>query len=129
VLAELVRTDRDHHRPIAGDSEQAAHLKVLARSHQSLIWSRQRQANLLRSTLREFYPAALQAFSTDLFGRDALAVLAIAMTPAAGKALSEQQVQRRCACGRLGFGTILGCRDIARISVICSMWSRWPDIC
>ena len=39
--------------PIAADSELAAGVKVLARSHQSLIWSRQRQANLLRSTLRE----------------------------------------------------------------------------
>lgn len=101
VLAELVRTDRAHHRPIVGDSEQAAHLKVLARSHQTLIWSRQRQANLLRSTLREFYPAALQAFSGDLFGRDALAVLRIATTPEAGKALSEQRVEQALrAAGR-----------------------------
>jgi len=94
VLAELVRTDRAHHRPIAGDSEQAAHLKVLARSHQNMIWSRQRQANLLRSTLREFYPAALQAFSTDLFGRDALAVLAIAATPEQGKQLRVSQIEK-----------------------------------
>ena len=94
VLAELVRTDRAHHRPIAGDSEQAGQLKVLARAHQNMIWSRQRQANLLRSTLREFYPAALQAFSTDLFGRDALAVLAIAPTPEAGKALRPSQVEQ-----------------------------------
>jgi hypothetical protein len=35
---------------------------VRARTHQNLIWSRQRQANALRSTLREFYPAALAAF-------------------------------------------------------------------
>jgi transposase len=101
VLAELVRTDRAHHRPIAGDSEQAAHLKVLARSHQNMIWSRQRQANLLRSTLREFYPAALQAFSTDLFGRDALAVLAVAATPEQGKLLRVSQIEKALrAAGR-----------------------------
>jgi hypothetical protein len=94
VLAELVRTDRARHRPVAGDSEQAGHLKVLARSHQNLIWVRQRQANLLRSTPRELYSAALRAFSTHLFGGDALAVLAIATTPAASKALSEQQVEQ-----------------------------------
>lgn len=93
VLAELVRNDRDHHRPIAGDSELAAGVKVLARSHQNMIWARQRQTNLLRSTLREFYPAALQAFSTDLAGRDALAVLALASTPEQGRALSIGQVQ------------------------------------
>ena len=101
VLAELVRNDRDHHRPIAGDSELAAGVKVLARSHQNLIWARQRQANLLRSTLREFYPAALQGFSSDLVGRDALAVLALAPTPDKGKALTVGQVEKTLrAAGR-----------------------------
>ena len=46
-----------------------------------MIWSRQRQANTLRSMLREFYPAALAAFGDDLAGRDALAVLAAAPDP------------------------------------------------
>lgn len=101
VLAELVRNDRDHHRPIAEDSELAAGVKVLARSHQNLIWSRQRQANLLRSTLREFFPAALQAFSADLAGRDALAVLALAPTPDKGKTLKLSQVEKALrAAGR-----------------------------
>src|SRR5438874_2292806 len=31
VLAELVRLDRDHHRPVAGDSAIAEQVKVLAR--------------------------------------------------------------------------------------------------
>ena len=53
VLAELVRLDRAHHRPVAGDSDTAEHVKVLARTHQSMIWSRQRQSNMLRSMLRE----------------------------------------------------------------------------
>jgi transposase len=93
VLADLVRTDRQHHRPIAGDSELGEAVKVLARTHQNLIWSRQRQTNALRSALREFYPAALQAFSDDLAGRDALAVLAKAPTPAAGAALRVTQIE------------------------------------
>jgi transposase len=91
VLADLVRTDRDRHRQIAGDSDLAEAVKVLARTHQSLIWSRQRQRNLLRSTLREFYPAALAAFD-DLEGRDALAVLAVAPSPLLGKALSRSKI-------------------------------------
>ena len=91
VLADLVRTDRDAHRPVAGDSELAEAVKVLARAHQNLIWSRQRQSNLLRSTLREFYPAALAAFD-ELAGRDALAVLAIAPNPLRGKALSRSKI-------------------------------------
>jgi hypothetical protein len=92
VLAEIVRKDREHHRVVAGDSEQAEVVKALARTHQTMIWTRQRQANQLRSMLREFYPAAHEAFGDDLAGRDALAVLAIAPTPAAGRALSRSRL-------------------------------------
>jgi hypothetical protein len=93
VLAELVRLDRDHHRPVAGDSAVAEHVKVLTRTHQSMIWSRQRQTNTLRSMLREFYPAALVAFGDDLAARDALAVLAAAPTPEQGRALTPARVR------------------------------------
>ena len=92
VLAELVRLDRAHHRPVAGDSDTAEHVKVLARTHQSMIWSRQRQSNMLRSMLREFYPAALVAFGDDLTGRDALAVLAVAPSPEQGRRLTTARV-------------------------------------
>lgn len=88
ILAEIVRLDRAHHRPIAGDSTLAEQVKVLARTHQSLIWARVRHANTLRSLLREYYPAALLAFADDLAGRDARAVLAVAPTPATGRALT-----------------------------------------
>jgi hypothetical protein len=92
VLAEIVRIDRDHHRPMTGDSDLAEAVKALARTHQTMIWTRQRQANQLRSMLREFYPAALVAFGEDLAGRDALAVLALAATPAAGRVLTRTRV-------------------------------------
>ena len=92
VLAELVRLDRAHHRPVAGDSAIAEHVKVLTRTHQSLIWSRQRQTNALRSMLREFYPAALAAFGEDLAGREALAILALAPSPEAGRRLSQSKI-------------------------------------
>jgi Transposase/Transposase IS116/IS110/IS902 family len=91
VLAELARTDGHNHRPIAGDSDLAEAIKVLARAHQGLIWTRQRQLNQLRSTLREFYPAALAAFS-ELGHPDALAVLAVAPTPAQGRRLSQSKI-------------------------------------
>jgi transposase len=91
VLADLARTDGHLHRPIAGDSELGEAIKVLARGHQSLIWARQRQANQLRSTLREFYPAALEAFD-EIGGRDALAVLVVAPTPALGRQLSRAKI-------------------------------------
>src|SRR3954464_13959509 len=92
VLAELVRPDRAHHRPVAGDSALAEHVKVLTRTHQSMIWSRQRQTNAPRSMLREFYPGALAAFGEDLAGRDALAILAIAPSPEAGRRLSRSKI-------------------------------------
>src|SRR6202022_4354761 len=80
LLADLVRTDRHNHRPIAGDSGQAEAIKGLARAHQNLIWARTRHPNGLRSALREYYPAALETFD-DLADRDALAVLGRAPTP------------------------------------------------
>ena len=91
VLADMVRTDRHNHRPVAGDSETVEAVKVLARAHQSMIWSRGRQTNLLRSTLREFYPAALVAFD-DLTGSDALEVLKVAPTPSLGEGLSLSKI-------------------------------------
>jgi transposase len=92
LLADLVRTDRHNHRPIAGDSADAEAIKVLARTHQSLIWARTRHTNALRNALREYYPAALEAFD-DLTHGDALGVLDRAPTPAEGAALSLPAIQ------------------------------------
>jgi transposase len=67
-------------------------VKLLARVHQSAIWGRQRQLNALRSALREYYPAALVAFGTDLAHDDAIAVLAVAPTPELGRTLSRSKI-------------------------------------
>jgi hypothetical protein len=91
ILSDMVRTDRHNHRLIAGDSEGVEAIKVLARAHQTMVWSRGRQTNLLRSTLREFYPAALVAFD-DLACADALEVLRIAPTPTLGAGLSRAKI-------------------------------------
>lgn len=92
VLAEIVRVDRAHHRPVAGDSALAEHVKVAARAHQTMIWTRQRNTSTIRSMLREYYPAALAAF-TDLASRDALAVLAAAPSPEQGRKLTAARVE------------------------------------
>ena len=92
VLADLVRTDRQRHRAVAGDSELAETIKLLARTHQNFVWERRRHANRLRSTLREFYPQALEAFGTKLSSRDAVAVLTVAPTPALGRRLSRSKL-------------------------------------
>ena len=93
MLADLVRTDRHNHREVAGDTELAEAIKVLARAHQGLVWARGRQTNQLRSTLREFYPAVLEVFE-DLSSPDALAVLAIAPTSALGRSLSRSKIRK-----------------------------------
>ena len=92
MLADLVRTDRHNHRRVAADSDLAEAIKVLARGHQSAIWSRQRHLNSLRSALREYYPAALAAFGTDLASGDAVSVLGIAPTPELGRQLSLSRI-------------------------------------
>jgi transposase len=92
LLADLVRTDRHNHRSIAGDSPDAEAIKVLARAHQSLIWTRTRHTNALRSALREYYPGALVAFE-DLAHGDALGVLGRAPTPQRGATLSLTAIQ------------------------------------
>jgi len=92
LLADLVRTDRHNHRRIAGDSAEAEGIKVLARAHQSLIWSRTRHTNALRNALREYFPAALVAFD-DLAHGDALGVLGRAPTPEQGARVDRPAIQ------------------------------------
>ena len=92
MLADLVRTDRHNHRQVAGDSPEAEAIRIIARGHQNLIWTRNRQTNALRSALREYYPAALETF-TDLADRDTLAVLTKAPTPLEGARLTLGQIQ------------------------------------
>src|SRR6478609_6905918 len=92
LLADLVRTDRHNHRMVAGDSPDAEAIKVLARAHQNLIWARNRHTNALRSALREYYPAALEAFD-DLADRDALAILGRAPTPVDAGRLSLSKIR------------------------------------
>jgi len=91
VLAEIVRLDHAHHRKVAGDSPQAEATKLVARAHQSLIWERTRHVLRLRSALREFFPAALQAFD-DLAAPEALELLDRAPDPDTAARLSRTQI-------------------------------------
>jgi hypothetical protein len=83
-LADILRTDRDLHRPLPESSDAALAVKALARQHQEAIWSRQAAVNRLRSLLVEFYPNALTAFP-NLTHKAALEVLAATPTPALGQ--------------------------------------------
>src|ERR1700730_7261936 len=92
LMLYLFRTARHNHRPLAGDSELAEAVKVLARTQQNLIWSRQRQVNQLRSLLREVYPAAFEAFGGGLGGGGAIAILERAPTPYQGRSISQAKL-------------------------------------
>ena len=91
TMADMVRTDSHQLRPVAGDSAGAEAIKVAARAHQTLIWERTRQVQRLRHQLREYFPAALEAFG-ELDAPDALELLANAPDPARAARLTRAQV-------------------------------------
>jgi transposase len=91
MLADMVRTDSHQLRPAAGDSPEAQGAKVVARAHKTLIWDRTRAVQRLRHQLREYYPAALEAFE-DLDAPDVLELLAKAPDPARAAKLTRAQV-------------------------------------
>ena len=91
LLAEIVRLDRVHHRPVAGDSDSGEAIKLTARTHQSLVWDRTRHVLRLRSALREFFPAALNAFP-DLDAPDALELLRRAPDPDQAAHLTKSRI-------------------------------------
>ena len=95
TLADMVRTDAHQLREVAGDSALAEGIKVVARTHQTMIWDRQRQVLRLRSMLREYFPAALGAFEGvlgDLAAADVLALLERAPDPDTAARLSRAQI-------------------------------------
>lgn len=91
VLADMVRTHAHELRPVAGDSAQAEAIKVVARTHKTLIWERTRHTQRLRHALRDYFPAALVAFD-DLDAADTLELLAKAPTPAQAARVTTAQI-------------------------------------
>jgi transposase len=91
TLADMVRTDRHQLRPIAGDSDLAEAIKVVARAHKTLIWERTRHTLRLRVALREFFPAALDAFA-ELAAAEALELLGRAPDPVSAGRLTTAQI-------------------------------------
>jgi len=91
VLADMVRTDSHQLRRAAGDSPLAEAVKVTARMHKTMIWERTRQVQRLRHQLREYFPAALEAFG-DLDAAEALELLGRAPEPARAARLTRAQV-------------------------------------
>ena len=91
TLADMVRTDSHQLRPVAGDTPQAEAVKVVTRAHKTLIWECTRHTQRLRHALRDYFPAALEAFE-DLDAADALELLAKAPDPASAAKLTIAQI-------------------------------------
>jgi transposase len=96
VLAGVLRTDLDMHRPLPADSELAQAIAVLARAQQDAVWDRTQACNRLRSCLREYYPGFLAAYAEAKGGitrPEARAVLAAAPTPGDAARLTAAQLR------------------------------------
>src|ERR671928_564959 len=91
TLADMVRTDSHQLRPVAADGAAAGAVKVVTRAHKTLIWERTRHTQRLRHALREYFPAAVEAFE-DLDAPDVLELLAKAPDPASAARLSVAQI-------------------------------------
>ena len=98
LLANIIRTDPDAHRPLPADTELAQAIRVLARAQQDAVWARQQIGNQIRDLLKDFYPAALAAFadltSGGLARADARTILAAAPTPAQAAKLTPARLRR-----------------------------------
>ena len=87
------RTRRHQIRQLAADSDIAEAVKIAARAHQKLIWERTRHLLRMRSALREYFPAALDAYAAlTLTGPDALELLARAPDPGSAAKLTVTQI-------------------------------------
>ncbi|MEO7196489.1 MAG: IS110 family transposase [Pseudonocardiaceae bacterium] len=91
ALADMVRTDSHQLRPVAEDTPGAEAIKVVTRAHKTLIWERTRHTQRLRHALRDYFPAALEAFE-DLDALDTLELLAKAPDPASAAKLTIAQI-------------------------------------
>jgi len=89
-LADMGRTRRHQMRELA-DSDTAEAVKIAARAHQKLVWERTRQLLRMRSALREYFPAALEAVE-DLDAPEVLELLGKAPDPARAAKLTRAQV-------------------------------------
>jgi transposase len=98
LLANVICTDPDAHRPLPADTELAQAIRVLARAQQDAVWARQQIGNQIRDLLKDFYPAAIIAFAElptgGLARADARTILAAAPTPTQAAKLTPARLRR-----------------------------------
>jgi transposase len=96
VLANILRTDRDAHRPLPADSIEVQALRALTRAQQDAVEDRTALTNRVRALLKEFFPAALAAFERGgkhrLDSSSARTILGVAPTPTEARVLSPRRL-------------------------------------
>lgn len=103
VLANILRTDADAHRPLPADSELAQAVAVLARAQQDAVWDRTQAGNKLRSHLREYFPGYLAAVQPTTGGLNSpLARTLLAAAPTPGQAARLTRTQLKAVLKRAG---------------------------
>jgi len=129
VLANILRTDMHAHRPLPNDSDLARAVAVLARAQQDATWNRQQIANQLRSLLREYFPAALNAFAAwqnGLCRAEARELLRLAPTPGKAAMLTRPQVQ--AALKRAGRKRGIAAEADRLRDIFRADWARQPQL-
>ena len=103
VLAEFLRTDHGHLRPLVPNSPEAQELKLLTTDCERLTRQQTRLLNQLRITLKEYYPRVLEMFS-ELKSPVALDFLTRYSTPEALTGLTAAAWEEFAREHRLGKG-------------------------
>ena len=101
VLAEFLRTDQTHLRPLSPSSEAAQELKLLTRDAHRLGRQQTRLLNQLTATLKEYYPRPLELFA-DLTTQLARDFLRAYPTPTALATVRRREWARFARAHRLG---------------------------
>ena len=95
VLADMLRHEHAHWRPLAPPSPLLAELRVLTRDRERLVWNQRDVENQLRAVVEAYHPAVLHLFSS--LDRDiSLAFLKNYPTPAQAARLGDTRMAAFC---------------------------------
>ena len=96
IIANALRTDRDHFRPLVPDSDLVRELRLLVGDQRRFIRTRTLLSNQLRASLQEYFPTALSFFN-DIDAPTALAFLKAHPRP---EKVSARKLERLLAKAR-----------------------------
>jgi transposase len=92
LLARILLTDRERHRPLSGSSAEREEIRALARDDERASRDQRRLLNRLRQDLLAVFPQALEAFD-DLAAATCLAFLARWPSAAEAQAVDEVELE------------------------------------